>query len=77
MNDDQSPEETLEGKELSLVDNRIVAGASSWVATAQPIVVCTLHPKQNKPAQRALIAEMLKRANQGLKTDPEPTPEAS
>ncbi len=53
----------LVGKKFSLVDDRIVIGESSWIATVQPITVCILHPKQTKNANRELIEQMIKVAN--------------
>lgn len=55
--------ERLPNGKLSLVDNRIVAGDSTWIV-AQPItVVCVLHPKQTKPENRAFIKAILDAIN--------------
>lgn len=48
-----------------LVDNRIVAGESSWVG--QPVTLCTIHPKQNKPEHRAFIRALLEKLNGNAK----------
>lgn len=60
-----------------LVDNRIMVGDTSWIATVQPKTVVVLHPKQNKAKHRAfvtLLLEILNALNQPQGA-PEPKPE--
>ena len=46
---------------LRLVDNRIVAGDSNWLA--QPVTIAILHPKQTKPEHREAVRALLEAVN--------------
>jgi hypothetical protein len=51
-----------------LVDNRIVAGDSSWLT--QPVTICTLHPKQNKAEHRSFVPQLRDALNAAAAREP-------
>jgi hypothetical protein len=47
--------------QLRLVDNRIVAGDSTWAE--QPHLVCVLHPKQTQPQHLEMLKALIELVN--------------